>query len=481
MERMLRRTIISSILSALAGLLAMGPAAAQSSPFLTKPYLQLGNVPKPAAKESLVLLWHAADTDQAWGVEYQAGGQGKWVAAETAVLRRVNVKGFEPHRVYQASLSNLKPGTVFGYRVTLNKKPVFEDKGTPRKAAGATSTFAVLGDIAQNSDGQKAVAFEISKAKPDYVFMVGDVVYGRGLVTEYYQKFFPIYNADQAARNVGGPVLRSTLTVANLGNHDSQPQVDFDKTPDGLAYYYYWSQPMNGPLVDKSGNGIPELKGSPEQVADFMRVAPNFPRMGMYSFDYGDVHWTMLDSNPYVDWTDPKLRDWVRNDLRAAKKMPWRFVGLHHPPFNSSKAHFNDQWMRLLSDIFEEEGVQVVFSGHVHNYQRTHPIRFKANPEQAAKRPMIKGKIDGAFTLDKSFDGDKNTKPKGVIWLVTGAGGAGLYNPEQETDPSSWQEFTLKFVSTTHSFTHVTVNPKSVQIKQIAADGRELDKFTITQ
>jgi predicted phosphohydrolase len=44
------------------------------------------------------------------------------------------------------------------------------------------------------------------------------------------------------------------------------------------------------------------------------------------------------------------------------------FVTFHHPPFNSSNAHFGDQHMRLLADVFEAGKVDVVLSGHVHNY-----------------------------------------------------------------------------------------------------------------
>jgi hypothetical protein len=48
------------------------------------------------------------------------------------------------------------------------------------------------------------------------------------------------------------------------------------------------------------------------------------------------------------------------------------------------------------------------------------------------------------------YDGIKNTQAKGIIYVVTGAGGQDLYNPEQENDPDSWQKFTSKFVSTKH-------------------------------
>ncbi|MDX2179486.1 MAG: metallophosphoesterase [Bryobacteraceae bacterium] len=463
-------------------ILAVSACTAQappSGPFKAKPYLQLGDSPKMSARESVEVLCHAEDRDQAWSAEVRAVGQTRWRKAEASVLRRVNVKDFEPHRVYRATLTGLAPSAEFEYRVLLAGSPVFESKARARRAEGQPHTFAVMGDMSQDSEGQRGVAHQTVLGKPEYTVAVGDIVYSRGLVSEYYKKFYPVYNADAPDPKVGGPLLRSTISFGILGNHDASPKIDLGSHPDALAYFYYWSQPMNGPVALGAQNQ-PELKGSPEQLAEFHRSAPNYPRMAMYSFDYGDVHWTMLDSNPYVDWTDPALRDWVRNDIRSSKKI-WKFVTLHHPPFQSSKAHFNDQWMRLVSDIFEEEKVDVVFSGHVHNYQRSHPIRFKIDPLDAAERPMKKGKIAGQITADKTYDGAANTKPNGVIWIVTGAGGAGLYDRDQELNKASWQEFTAKFFSNIHSVSLVDISPSKMTLRQIAADGRELDRWSITK
>lgn len=85
------------------------------------------------------------------------------------------------------------------------------------------------------------------------------------------------------------------------------------------------------------------------------------------------------------------------------------------------------------------------------------------------------GTVDGAFTLDKDYDGVKVTKPKGIIHIVTGAGGARLYPQGQ---PS---EGMLKFDSGSYSFTDVQVNNKTAQIKQIDDSGKVLDQFTVTK
>ena len=111
--------------------------------------------------------------------------------------------------------------------------------------------------------------------------------------------------------------------------------------------------------------------------------------MANFSFDYGNAHWTVLDANPYVDWTDRELQAWVERDLASAKNATWRFVALHQPGFNSARKHFDEQNMRRLTEVFEAGGVDIVFCGHVHNYQRSYPLRFVA--ERGQRRQVQPG------------------------------------------------------------------------------------------
>ena len=66
-----------------------------------------------------------------------------------------------------------------------------------------------------------------------------------------------------------------------------------------------------------------------------------------------------------------------------------------------------------------------------------------------------------------------------MIYIVTGAGGNTLYNPEQQDDRTSWQPFTCKFVSKVHSLTVAEVDGSALTVRQVAADGAEVDRFTI--
>jgi acid phosphatase type 7 len=95
---------------------------------------------------------------------------------------------------------------------------------------------------------------------------------------------------------------------------------------------------------------------------------------------------------------------------------------------------------------------------------------------------MVRGRVvNGRWTLDKKFDGKTHTKPNGIIYLVTGAGGQMLYNPEQNNYPDSWQKFTTKFFSNVHSLTVADVKGKTLTIKQIAVNGKILDAFKVTK
>jgi len=143
--------------------------------------------------------------------------------------------------------------------------------------------------------------------------------------------------------------------------------------------------------------------------------------------------------------------------------------------------------MRILSPVFEAGNVDVVWNGHVHNYQRSYPLRFVPSAVNGAA-PIVKdGKlvknrhVDGRWTLDKSFNGQSDTTPVGVIYLVTGAGGQHLYNPEQQDDPDSWQEFTYKHVSKVHSLTVAEVDGTTLTVRQLTPDCEEVDRFVITK
>jgi 3',5'-cyclic AMP phosphodiesterase CpdA len=449
-------------------------------PFIVEPYLQLGATFGSEGAETMTIMWHAPDADANWTVKLTSPGRSWGVDEDRLSFRRIALPAVNPHRVYRAEVRGLTPGGQFDYEVLKNKRKVFGARAQAVKPADAAYRFAVFGDSGQNNPAQKAIAYEVYRQKPDFVFITGDIVYSTGRISEYRSKYFPIYNSEEAAPSLGAPLLRSTLFVAAPGNHDILTR-DFRRFPDLLAYFYYWDQPLNGPAVKPGAPNTPTLAGPEENQAALMAAAAsNYPRMANFSFDYGNAHWTVLDSNPYVDWTDPKFKHWLEADLHAARKATWRFVAFHHPGFNSSQAHFREQQTRVLAPVFEKGDVDIVFAGHVHNYQRSYPMRFRPKETEGGSTGTAR-LVAGSWDLDKEYDGEKHVKPKGVIYIVTGGGGARLYNPEQQDDRSTWQEFTCRYFATQNSFSLADVDGKKVTIRQLVADGGEADRFVVSK
>jgi 3',5'-cyclic AMP phosphodiesterase CpdA len=450
------------------------PLAAQ--PFVEKPYLQIGDAPKGT---DLMLIWHAADADAKWKVEVKEGAAWREMAPPRATV--VKAPGIDPHRVYRAALTGMKAGAAFTYRVSQNDAVVFEAAGRGRKDEKQAYRFVTFGDTAQDTAGERAVAYQTSLMNPDFVFITGDIVYSTGRISEYRTKYFPVFNADEASAARGAPLIRSVPVIAAVGNHDSA-RTNFQKFGDALAYFLYWDQPLNGPMKAEAPKNTPNTAGNDAARPDFLAGAENrFPRMANFSFDYGNAHWLVLDSNTYSDWTDDELRAWVKKDLDAAQGATWRFVGFHHPPFNSAKTHFDDQWMRVLCDVFEQEKVDVVFAGHVHNYQRTFPLTFVAKPQTTGKMVATNGDVAGEFKFDKQFGNGQKSKPKGVVYVINGGGGASLYNPEMQKTPEAWQPFTEKFVSEVHSLTIVDIDGKKMKVRQVSETGETVDSWQIAK
>lgn len=453
-------------------------ASAAADPFVVKPYLQLGERSAPG---ELALVWHAADRDEEWRVETSGQGANSWKRAEITSAKTAALEGAASRRVRVARLV-AEPGTDrLLYRLSLGGKVVFEGSATPPRPRGKPFRFVAFGDCGAGTQEERAIAYQAYQIHPDFVFITGDIIYDRGRLSEYHDRFWPVYQAPTASPRSGAPFLQSTLFVAAAGNHDIANR-NLDRFPDGLAYFYNWVQPLNGPIDLETGKPFPALEGSAEHRRAFSTAAgAAYPVMANFSFDYGDSHWVVLDSNPYIDPTDPKLVDWILRDFAQARTAAWKFVAFHHPGFNSSRKHFEQQQMRLLAPTLERAGVNLVFSGHVHNYQRTYPLRFKPERDSAG-RPIRSGdRAPGEWTLDQSYDGRARTVPSGVIYLVTGAGGAHLYDSDQEDDPASWQPFTYKFLSKINSFTVVDVGAKELAIRQIDLQGRERDRFIVSK
>lgn len=443
--------------------------ALQAGTITVPPEVQLGARADGRA-DSVSIVWQTPDAEVPFEVRFDQGGTAKSVKP---TFHRIKVEGIEPHRVYTAALTGLKPGVKVNYKVLSGADVKFSSSVTAPKSESQPYSFVVFGDCGVAGVEQAQVAYQSYLTKPDMVVLTGDLVYGSGQVSEYRKNFFPYYTAELASDRNGSPLFSSALTVAAAGNHDILRR-DFTGSPELLAYFYYWNQPLNGPLRTVGEKSSPAISGPEERQKAFLANAgPNYPVMSNYSFDYGNAHWTILDANPYVDWSDPALRKWLADDIAKGKNKTWRFVAFHQPGFHSAKNHQGEKQMRQVADIFEQGKVDVVFAGHVHNYQRSKPIQV--GPKLGALKEEL-AKDD--WPVDGEFDGKTRTTPKGVIYIVTGAGGSDLYNPELNGHPESWKPYQEAY-NATFSFSSVSVDGRTFTMRQIDKDGHEIDRFTI--
>jgi hypothetical protein len=442
------------------------------------PYIQPGNAPTLSHEEK-VIIWQTDSIPATFKVEYGTGKN--YNLSATVNATPLDLGNVHPI-VYRAVLPDLKFDKKYHYRVSMNGRTVAEASFTSRSTK-SSSNFVVFGDCGIGTAAEAKIAYQTYLKKPQFVLITGDNVYQRGRVSEYLTNYFPYFNRSDASPAKGAPLMASVPFYVAVGNHDVGA-ANLGTYPDGLAYFYYSDLPLNAPAFKRTVTA----RGTPEQLASFKKATgPRYPNMTNYSFDHGNVHIVCIDANIYVHPFEQDFLEWLENDLKSSKAK-WKMVNYHQPGFNSSNAHYAQQWMRVLSPVFERTGVDLVLNGHVHNYQRSHPLQFEPNLNKAGK-PIIDstGKVDGKFSLDIEFDGKENKKPKGVIYIVTGAAGAGLYDTSFSNKPatwvhqpqSNWVPFTTKFISHIHSFSTIQTKRNKLTFKQLDTDGKLLDEIRL--
>src|SRR5215471_7943602 len=184
-----------------------------------------------------------------------------------------------------------------------------------------STRFAVIGDSGTGERRQYEVARQMEayreKVNFDFVIMLGDNIYGGHNAADFVRKFEQPYK----------PLLDAGVKFyASLGNHDN---------PDDERLYKPFN--MNGERY--------------------------------YSFKKGDVAFFALDSN----YMDPAQLSWVEQNLRNSQAK-WKICYFHHPLYSNGKSHGPDMDLRSqLAPLFQRYGVNAVFSGHEHVYERMKP------------------------------------------------------------------------------------------------------------
>jgi hypothetical protein len=214
--------------------------------------------------------------------------------------------------------------------------------------------FLATGDAGRGSKAQyelgRVMANHHTAFRFDTVILTGDNMYGKQKPEDYRTKFEEPYSM---------LLQREVKFYASLGNHDEANQVNYRHfNMDGKEYY---------------------------------------------RFERGDVSFYALNSN----YMEKKQLDWLIGELEKDDS-PWKIAFFHHPPYSSGGRHGSDTAIReVLHPLFIKYGVDVVFTGHDHFYERVKPVDGIQYFVTGAGGKIRKGDLNDRSTITaKGFDTD---------------------------------------------------------------------------
>jgi 3',5'-cyclic AMP phosphodiesterase CpdA len=229
-------------------------------------------------------------------------------------------------------------------------------QSSPLPNKSGSLKFAAMGDNGTGDRPQYEVAQQMAKIHTtfsfDLVIMLGDNMYGGQSPSDYVKKFEQPY----------APLLAAGVKFqASIGNHDR---------PEQISYKLY---NMNGQRY--------------------------------YTYTRNNVRFLALDSN----LMDRKQLEWIDATLKDARE-DWKICYFHHPLYSNADRHGSSVDLRiLLEPIFVKHGVNVVFSGHDHVYERLKPqsgIYYFVSGSAGQLRPGNMAPSDqtaASFDKDQSF------------------------------------------------------------------------------
>lgn len=349
----------------------------------------------------------------------------------------------EATRYHRVELSGLKKATEYLYEVESSSLKI-DNSGRRFKTLNddenMTQRIWVLGDSGNYNDAQqevrRAMKSHLESRDIDTWLMLGDNAYRSGSQKQFNRGLFNAYPE----------TLKQNALWAVIGNHDARR----------WAFYDIFEFPVDG-----EAGGVPSASET------------------YYSFENGNVHFVMMDSETEDLSDESKMASWLKRDLAANKKL-WTVVAFHHPPY-SKGSHDSDSYYdsrgRMVNmrenflPILEKYDVDLVLSGHSHVYERSllsHKHYGKSETFDAAKHVV----------QDDLYDYKKcNAKVPfgGAIYSVAGSSSensAGI-NPFNVKHPM------MPFSFFSSGSLLITVEKEKMNVEFVMRNGEVLDRYTI--
>ncbi|MQL71316.1 hypothetical protein Taro_003613 [Colocasia esculenta] len=340
--------------------------------------------------------------------------------------------------IHHVRLQGLDPGKRYYYRcgdsslLALSEEHVFETP--PSGPSMYPRRIAVVGDLGLTSNSTATID-HLAKNDPSMILMVGDLSYANqyrttgGKGAPCFSCSFPdapIRETYQPRWDGWGrfmePITSRVPMMVIEGNHEIEAQVGGQTFKSYLARFAV-------PSVESGSNS-------------------NF----YYSFDAGGIHFIMLGA--YVDYNRTGAQyAWLKKDLCQVDRQstPWLVASWHPPWYNSYSSHYQEfECMRQeMEELLYQHGVDIVFSGHVHAYERMNRVyNYTLDPCGPVYITVGDGgnieKVDVDHADDPGkcpSEGDNHPEFGGVCHMNFSSGPAkGLFCWRQQPEWSAYRE-----------------------------------------
>jgi predicted phosphodiesterase len=381
----------------------------------------------------------------------------------------------EPHYWNKVTLPNLKPSTT--YKVVIANADSAITPYTFTTVDPADFTFGVAGDpqigSGDSSDAGVArhgaswtstVALMRSKGA-QFVAGVGDQIDNGNF--EDTEVGSTAQKENQYAAFTSGLNQNNVLVpyTAVMGNHESDHGGDGDRLNGPgraiFSYHYTWPNPM-GQLV----GGVTLVN---------------------YYYTVNNVLYVVLDDAQYPQTKNPTTGKWESDlvaaaefvkaydqtlaaAIKASPNYDWLIVQTHKSQM-SDGPHWNDSDIRAYSlagfeDTMTKYGVDVVLTGHDHEYTRTFPMTSEGGPL-----------VDGGVSVDQNNKTDKLVNPQGTVYLVLNSASGSKFYPLHEPNKATTKVSDQSFVP---QYTMVNVSTSGLRFTTVEqGTERVVDAFSI--
>ncbi len=349
---------------------------------------------------------------------------------------------------YKADVTDLTSGTKYTYRVGDTEYNKWSEKYSFETETENVSEFSFIGisdtHIGYANSDKSLYKDMIAKALTEnsntkFIVNIGDMV-NTGTVESQWQDYFKAIEGYK----------ESIPHMAVVGNHELSVY-------SGVSAGKYYTLQFNNP--DNAGNWVGTLTADELEKDNNKGAIANY-RDTVYSFDYGNAHFVVLNSGYSSSDKDIKAivkqqLEWLKTDL-ASSDAKWKIVMLHQGLYGARSTTSNTR--ELLEPIVDDYGVDLVLQGHDHFVMRTYPMK---NGEIVTKE-----------------NPNNITKGSGVIYNVLGASGSKRY--EDSTKP----DYSVVHINPDESFpTYTTfkVSAEKIEVVTKQINGVVIDSYTITE